>query len=71
MTDTDRTPDQIRSDIERTRRELGGDVDALADKVTPSKIIQRQTDKVKSAFCIDGTESSNGCCGSPEPQHPL
>ncbi|SDO20617.1 Protein of unknown function [Cryobacterium flavum] len=50
MTDTDRTPDQIRSDIERTRRELGGDVDALADKVTPSKIIQRQTDKVKSAF---------------------
>ena len=49
MTDTDRTPDQIRSDIERTRRELGGDVDALADKVTPSKIMQRQTDKVKSA----------------------
>ncbi|MDJ0375949.1 DUF3618 domain-containing protein [Cryobacterium sp. PH31-L1] len=50
MTDTDRTPDQIRSEIERTRRELGGDVDALADKVTPSKIMQRQTDKVKSAF---------------------
>ncbi|MDJ0337849.1 DUF3618 domain-containing protein [Cryobacterium sp. PH31-O1] len=50
MTDTDRTPDQIRADIERTRRELGGDVDALADKVTPSKIMQRQSDKVKSAF---------------------
>ena len=50
MTDTDRTPDQIRLDIERTRRELGGDVDALADKVTPSKIMQRQTDKVKSAL---------------------
>ena len=50
MTDTDRTPDQIRMDIERTRRELGGDVDALADKVTPSKIVQRQTDKVKSAL---------------------
>ncbi|SEM86368.1 DUF3618 domain-containing protein [Cryobacterium sp. TMT1-3] len=50
MTDTDRTPDQIRMDIERTRRELGGDVDALADKVTPSKIMQRQTDKVKSAL---------------------
>ena len=50
MTDSDRSPDQIRSDIERTRRELGGDVDALADKVTPSKIMQRQTDKVKSTL---------------------
>ena len=41
-------PDQIREDIERTRRELSGDVDALADKVTPSKIMDRQADKVKS-----------------------
>ena len=47
MTDS---PDQIRADIERTRRELGGDVDALADKVSPSKIVDRQTDKVKHAF---------------------
>ena len=30
MTDSDRSPDQIRADIERTRRELGGDVDAHA-----------------------------------------
>jgi gas vesicle protein len=44
------SPDQIRADIERTRRELGGDVDALADKVTPSKIVERQTDKIKGAF---------------------
>ncbi|WP_440710629.1 DUF3618 domain-containing protein [Herbiconiux sp. YIM B11900] len=43
------SPEQIRADIERTRRELGGDVDALADKVTPSKIVGRQTDKVKGA----------------------
>jgi gas vesicle protein len=43
-------PDVIRNDIERTRRELGQDVDALADKVSPSKIAQRQTDKVKRAF---------------------
>jgi gas vesicle protein len=44
------SPEQIRADIENTRRELGGDVDALADKVTPSKIVHRQTDKVKGAF---------------------
>jgi gas vesicle protein len=46
MTDS---PDAIRADIENTRRELGSDVDALADKVTPSKIVHRQTDKVKDA----------------------
>jgi ElaB/YqjD/DUF883 family membrane-anchored ribosome-binding protein len=44
------SPDAIRADIERTRQELGGDVDALADKVTPSKIMDRQTDKLKGAF---------------------
>jgi gas vesicle protein len=43
-------PDEIRADIEATRRDLGSDVDALADKVTPSKIAQRQTRKVRSAF---------------------
>src|SRR5690606_7758231 len=39
-----------RADIERTRHELGSDVDALADKVTPSKIVHRQTGKVKRAL---------------------
>ncbi|GAA3861453.1 DUF3618 domain-containing protein [Leifsonia kafniensis] len=48
MTNSD--PDQIRADIERTRSELGSDVDALADKVTPSKIAHRQTEKVKNAL---------------------
>ncbi len=44
------SPDEIRADIERTRRELGSDVDALADKVNPSKIVDRQVDKVRGAF---------------------
>ena len=42
--------DEIRADIERTRGELGSDVDALADKVSPSKIVDRQVDKVRGAF---------------------
>jgi hypothetical protein len=46
MTDSD----AIRADIERTRGELGDDVDALADKVRPSSIAHRQTDKIKSKF---------------------
>jgi len=40
-------PDTIRAEIEETRRNLGTDVDALADKVSPSQIAERQKDKVK------------------------
>lgn len=43
-------PEQIRADIEETRRELGGDVDALADKVRPSSVIHRKKDQVKGAI---------------------
>ncbi len=41
-------PDQIRAEIEQTRLHLGTDVDALADKVSPSSIAQREKDKVRS-----------------------
>jgi len=44
------SPEQIRAEIEATRAGLGADVDALADKVTPSKIVDRQKGKVKEAF---------------------
>lgn len=43
-------PDQIRADIEVTRDELGRDVDALADKVSPPKIMERQRTRVREAF---------------------
>ncbi|TLM81435.1 DUF3618 domain-containing protein, partial [Pseudarthrobacter sp. NamE5] len=42
-------PDAIREDIEATRARLGTNVDAVADKVTPSNIVNRQTDKLKGA----------------------
>src|SRR6478735_3810523 len=47
---SNQSPEEIRADIESTRRELGQDVDALADKVTPSKIMDRQKNKVRGAF---------------------
>jgi hypothetical protein len=47
---TTNDPDEIRADIERTRAELGYDVDVLADKVTPSKIVHRQTSRVRDWF---------------------
>jgi gas vesicle protein len=42
-------PDDIRSGIEETRRRLGTNVDAVDDKVTPSHVVRRQTEKVKDA----------------------
>ena len=48
--DRDRTPEEIRAEIERTRAGLGQDVDALADKVSPTSIAHRQTEKVKGRF---------------------
>ncbi|GAA4375480.1 DUF3618 domain-containing protein [Paeniglutamicibacter cryotolerans] len=44
------TPDEIRSDIERTRGHLGADVDALADKVSPASIAHRQSTRVRQSL---------------------
>ena len=41
------SPEEIRADIERTRANLGSDVDALAEKVSPTAIAQRKTQKVR------------------------
>jgi gas vesicle protein len=40
-------PDTIRANIEATRADLSGNVDALAEKVNPSSIADRQKEKVK------------------------
>jgi gas vesicle protein len=42
-----REPEEIRQDIERTRGNLSEDVDAIADKVSPSSIAHRQSEKIK------------------------
>lgn len=39
--------DKIRAEIDRTRSEVGHDVDAIAEKVSPSKAASRQADKVR------------------------
>ncbi|MGN6330929.1 MAG: DUF3618 domain-containing protein [Motilibacteraceae bacterium] len=40
-------PEALRAQIERTRAELSGDVDQLADRVTPSHIVQRKVDRTR------------------------
>ncbi|MFF5022390.1 DUF3618 domain-containing protein [Micrococcus luteus] len=61
---TNKSPDEIRADIERTRRELGQDVDALAEKVSPTKAVSRQTNRIKDGFI----HAKENIMGSPE-QH--
>ncbi|WP_375501758.1 DUF3618 domain-containing protein [uncultured Jatrophihabitans sp.] len=41
------SPEEIQAQIEQTRNELSGNVDRLADKVSPSAVVGRQVDKVK------------------------
>ena len=57
-------PDEIRAEIERTRHQLGQDVDALAEKVSPTKAVSRQTDRVRDGFI----SVKENIMGSPE-QH--
>lgn len=55
-------PDEIRADIDRTRNEIGRDVDALAEKVDPAKALDRQTDKIRDR--VQGFQES--IMGSPD-----
>jgi len=40
-------PDRLRREIEGTQRNLGSDVDALAEKVTPSRIVHRRVHRAR------------------------
>lgn len=44
-----REPEEIREDIQRTRGNLSEDVDAIADKVSPSSIAHRQGERIKGS----------------------
>ncbi len=44
------TPEEIRARIDRTRNEVSSDVDALAEKVSPSSMVDRQTTRAKAAI---------------------
>jgi cell division septum initiation protein DivIVA len=46
---TSSDPEQIRQEIERTQAALSQDVDALTEKVTPGKIVERRVDRAKDA----------------------
>ena len=43
-------PDAIRREIDRTRAELAGDVDRLADRTSPKRVVRRNVDRLGSRF---------------------
>lgn len=44
--DPEKTPEEIRAEIEQTRRNLGYDVDAMAEKVSPARAAERQKRRI-------------------------
>lgn len=42
-------PDEIRSEIEQTQQNLSADVDALTEKVSPPRIMERRVERTRSA----------------------
>jgi hypothetical protein len=58
-------PDQIREEIRQTRAALSGDVDALAYKASPSRMVHERTNRIRGAVHsararIMGTSSDLG-----------
>jgi hypothetical protein len=43
-------PSQLRREIEHTRRQMSVDVDALTEKVSPSRMVQRRAQRTKGAL---------------------
>jgi hypothetical protein len=43
------TPDQLKEDIERTRAELTSDVDSLADRVVPGRVIRGRAASLRTS----------------------
>jgi len=41
------SPEELRRDIEETRAELGGTLDAIGDRVSPGRIIERRTNRAR------------------------
>jgi len=53
---------QVRADIERTREDLGQDLDAIGDKISPRQAVRRRTDRVRGTL----TEMKEQVMGSAE-----
>lgn len=44
------TADEVRREIERTRSEMSETLDAIGDRVSPRRMVERRTDRVRDGF---------------------
>ena len=44
------SPEELRQDIERTRANLGETLEAIGDRVSPGRIVERRTQRVRNRF---------------------
>jgi cell division septum initiation protein DivIVA len=44
-----KSPEELKQEIEQTRRQLSGDVDSLEDKISPSRVVQRRVVRARGA----------------------
>ena len=47
--DVDESPEEIRADIEETREEMGGTLDALGDRLDPNRLMNEAKENVREA----------------------
>ncbi|MFG1621973.1 DUF3618 domain-containing protein [Kribbella sp. NPDC049227] len=63
-------PEELKRDIEQTRRNLGRDVDALTEKVSPSRVVGRRVDRARGGahrlkeHVMGSADSVGGSAGS-------
>ena len=62
-----KSPEELRSDIARTRDNLSGTLDAIEDRVVPGRIVERRKDTV-SVAAVQRQGDGDGQCRRSEPQ---
>ncbi|CAL9597128.1 DUF3618 domain-containing protein [Streptomyces sp. enrichment culture] len=68
------SPDQVRADIEATRDRLSQNVDRLADRTSPKRMVRRRTDRARSAASglrarVMGVASDTGSAAADRTRH--
>lgn len=58
VSEDERSPEEIRADIARTREEVGDTVEALAEKTDVKRQVQQQVDDIKSRLARGREELS-------------
>ncbi|MCP9985552.1 DUF3618 domain-containing protein [Streptomyces sudanensis] len=68
------SPDQVRADIEATRDRLSQNVDRLADRTSPKRMVRRRADRARSAASglrarVMGVASDTGSAAADRTRH--